>query len=143
MIVMRRIARLESTWFENRKSHFTAVAALILILARGLLPGHKTDLTVQVKVVNVPATVRDKHGQIVPSLKQDDFILQEDGRPQAVRYFAHDNDLPLSLGLLVDTSGSMIPVMDEERRASASFFDSILRPEKDQAFLIHFAHEVQ
>jgi VWFA-related protein len=143
MIVMRRIARLEPARFETRKFYFAAVAALVLVVAGGLLLGQKADLTVQVKVVNVPATVRDKHGQIVRNLTQDDFVLQEDGRPQAVRYFAHDNDLPLTLGLLVDTSGSMIPVMEEERRASGSFFDSILRPEKDQAFLIHFDHEVE
>lgn len=123
--------------------HVSALAALALLGAGAMLLGQKPDLTVQVKVVNVPATVRDKHGQLVRNLTQDDFILQEDGRPQSVRYFAQDNDMPLTLGLLVDTSGSMMSVMDQERRASSSFFDSILRPEKDQAFLIHFDHEVE
>src|SRR5262249_102133 len=128
---------------ETRKLYVPAIVALVLVLAGSVLRGQKADLTVQVKVVNVPATVRDKHGQIVRNLTQDDFILQEDGRPQTVHYFAHDDDLPLTLGLLVDTSGSMIPVMDQERRASSSFFDSILRPEKDHGFLIHFDHEVE
>jgi hypothetical protein len=66
----------------------------------------KPDVTVQVKVVNVPATVRDKHGKIVNNLTKDDFVLEEDSRPQAIRYFAKESDLPLTLGLLVDTSYS-------------------------------------
>lgn len=103
----------------------------------------KADVTVQVKVVNVPATVRDKHGKIVSTLTKDDFVLEEDGQPQTIRYFARESDLPLTLGLLVDTSLSQRRVMDQERSASASFFDNILRPDKDQAFLIHFDHEVE
>jgi VWFA-related protein len=103
----------------------------------------KPDLTVQVKVVNVPATVRDKHGKIVHNLTKDDFILEEDGRPQNVHYFSQESDLPLTLGLLVDTSLSQRRVLDQERSASSSFLDHMLRPEKDQAFLIHFDHEVE
>ncbi|HEY6273313.1 MAG TPA: VWA domain-containing protein [Terriglobales bacterium] len=103
----------------------------------------KPDVTVQVKVVNVPATVRDKHGKIVNNLTKDDFILEEDGRPQTIRYFSQESDLPLTLGLLVDTSLSQRRVMDQERSASGSFLDNMLRPEKDQAFLIHFDHEVE
>src|SRR5450432_2483669 len=63
-----------------------------------------TTLSVQVNVVNVLATVRDKHGKIVPNLTQSDFVLIEDGRPQNIRYFTKESDLPLTLGLLVDTS---------------------------------------
>jgi VWFA-related protein len=103
----------------------------------------KPDVTVQVKVVNVPATVRDKHGKIVNNLTKEDFVLEEEGHPQAIRYFAKESDLPLTLGLLVDTSYSQRRVMDQERSASGSFLDNILRPEKDQAFLIHFDHEVE
>ncbi|HZU31756.1 MAG TPA: hypothetical protein VFB79_11615, partial [Candidatus Angelobacter sp.] len=55
-----------------------------------------TTLSVAVKVVNVPATVRDKHGKIIRDLTKDDFVLEEDGRPQTVRYFAHETDLPLT-----------------------------------------------
>jgi VWFA-related protein len=103
----------------------------------------KPDVTVQVKVVNVPATVRDKHGKIVNTLTEDDFVLEEDGRPQSIRYFARESDLPLTLGLLVDTSYSQRRVMDQERSASGSFLDNMLRPEKDQAFLIHFDRGVE
>jgi len=59
-----------------------------------------------VKVVNVLATVRNKTGSLAGNLNQDDFSLSEDGRPQTIRYFARESDLPLTLGLLVDTSGS-------------------------------------
>jgi VWFA-related protein len=99
-------------------------------------------ISVQVKVVNVLATVRDKHGKIVPDLTKDDFVLEEDTRPQPITYFSRETDLPLTLGLLVDTSGSQRHVLEAERNASYSFLDQMLR-EKDLAFVIHFDHEVE
>jgi VWFA-related protein len=105
--------------------------------------GQPGTLTVTVKVVNVPATVRDKHGAIISTLGKDDFMLEEDGRLQTVRYFAHDTDLPLTLGLLVDTSMSQRRVLEKERHASYSFLDQMLRQSKDVAFVIHFDHEVE
>jgi VWFA-related protein len=123
-----------------------ALATLGLLLpVTGITLGgqQKPDLSVQVKVVNVPATVRDKHGKLVNNLMKDDFVLEEDGRPQDVHYFAQENNLPLTLGLLVDTSLSQRRVLDQERGASASFLDHMLHAEKDQAFLIHFDYEVE
>ena len=96
-----------------------------------------------VKVVNVLATVRDKKGAIVRDLNQDDFELKEDDRPQKIRYFSHETDLPLTLGLLVDTSMSQRRVLGEERDASATFLDTVLRVDKDKAFIIHFDREVE
>ena len=87
----------------------------------------KPAISVDVKVVNVLATVRDKKGQIVTNLGQDDFKLEEDGRPQTITYFAREIDLPLTLGLLVDTSMSQRRVLPEERDASRSFLDDLLR----------------
>jgi VWFA-related protein len=98
--------------------------------------------TADVKVVNVLATVRDKQGKIVHDLTQDDFVLDEDGRPQTIRYFARESNLPLTLGLLVDTSGSQRRLIGEERSASYRFLDQVLR-DKDQAFVIHFDSEVE
>jgi VWFA-related protein len=121
-----------------------AVALLCLLVVGAKMRGQeKADMTVHVKVVNVPATVRDKHGKIVTNLTKDDFVLEEDGRPQTLRYFSQDNNLPLTLGLLVDTSMSQRRVLGQERTASSSFIDQMLRPEKDKAFLIHFDHEVE
>src|ERR1019366_10065622 len=84
-------------------------------LARGQdAPVFSTD----VKVVNVLATVRNKTGSLAGNLSQDDFSLLEDGRPQTIRYFARETDLPLTLGLMVDTSGSQRRVLAAERGAS-------------------------
>jgi len=102
-----------------------------------------TTMSVQVNVVNVLATVRDKHGKIVPNLNQSDFVLTEDGRPQTIHYFTKESDLPLTLGLLVDTSLSQRRVLDQERSASHSFLDQMVREDKDKAFVIHFDKEVE
>ena len=101
-------------------------------------------IAVQTNMVTVAATVRDKKGEIISNLTKDDFALDEDGRPQTVSYFARENDLPLTVGLLVDTSMSQRRLIDQERVASATFVDHALREEKkDQAFLIHFDYEVE
>jgi VWFA-related protein len=101
------------------------------------------SMSVDVKVVTLPVTVRDKHGKIVRDLTKDDFLLEEDGHPQTIRYFAQEANLLLRLGLLVDTSMSQRNVLDQERTASESFLDQMLTPAKDQAFLIHFDREVE
>jgi len=106
-------------------------------------PQPVTTIPVKVNVVNVLATVRDKHGKIVNTLGKDDFVLTEDGRPQAIHYFAKETDLPLTLGLLVDTSLSQRRVLDQERSASHSFLDEMVREDKDKAFVIHFDREVE
>lgn len=96
-----------------------------------------------VKVVNVLASVRDKKGQIVSTLSKDDFNIEEDGRPQTIRYFSRETDLPLTLGLLVDTSLSQRRVLEEERTASYSFLSKILREDRDTAFVAHFDGETE
>jgi len=124
-----------------------ALALACLVLANqpvhGQDPPAATTMSVDVKVVTLPVTVRDKHGQIVRNLTKDDFLLDEDGHPQTIRYFAQESNLPLTLGLLVDTSLSQRNVLDQERTASERFLDQMLTAEKDQAFLIHFDREVE
>jgi VWFA-related protein len=100
-------------------------------------------IAVEVKLVSVAATVRDKHGKIISNLSKEDFAIEEDGRGQAINYFARESDLPLRLGLLVDTSLSQRRVLEEERSASYSFLDHLLRENKDLAFVIHFDREVE
>jgi VWFA-related protein len=97
------------------------------------VPTFSTD----VKVVNVLATVTDKKGQIIRDLTKDDFELSEEKRSQTVRYFTQQSDLPLTIGLMVDTSMSQVRVLDAERGASYRFLEVVLRP-KDQAFLLQF-----
>ena len=120
-----------------------AVAVSLLLTAAPLSSQEKPGISVDVKVVNVLATVRDKHGDLVSNLGKDDFVLEEDGRPQTIAYFSHETDLPLALGLLVDTSGSQRRVLSEERAASRGFLDNMVREGQDKAFIIHFDHEVE
>src|SRR5437016_8035953 len=129
----------------SKKALRPLVLGIMFLLVSGELLNCQQEPTfsVHVKVVNVPATVRDKHKQIVRNLGKDDFILEEDGRPQNIRYFAQENDLSLTLGLLVDTSLSQRRVLDEERQASYRFLDQVLREDKDLAFVIHFDREVE
>jgi len=119
------------------------------VLAQTATPGAPkitapaTTLSVDVKVVTLPVTVRDKKGQIVTNLTKDDFTLLEDSRPQAIKYFNLDTNLPLTLGLLVDTSMSMRNAFDQEKTASKTFLNQMLTKPEDKAFLIHFDHEVE
>ena len=76
-------------------------------------------------------------------MSKEDFAIEEDGRPQTINYFVRESDLPLRLGLLVDTSLSQRRVLAEERSASYSFLDHMLRENKDLAFVIHFDREVE
>ncbi|MBI2679897.1 MAG: VWA domain-containing protein [Candidatus Solibacter usitatus] len=119
-------------------------AALCLCLV-SLLPtsGQETTFSTDVKVVNVFATVRDKQGKIVRNLTKDDFALDEDSHPQTIRYFAQEINLPLTLGLLIDTSMSQRRVLSQERTASYTFLERVLREDKDRAFVIHFDREVE
>jgi VWFA-related protein len=115
-----------------------------LLLSGGPLPSQQQPtFSAEVKVVNVLAAVRNKRGEILRNLTKDDFLLAEDGRPQTIRYFARESDLPLTLGLLVDTSMSQRRLIGQERTASSTFFDRVLRVNKDLAFLIHFDWEVE
>jgi VWFA-related protein len=92
----------------------------------------------EVKVVNVLTTVRTKSGQIVNDLTKDDFTLTENKRPQEIRYFSRESDLPLTIGLMVDTSLSQTRVLESERSASFQFVDQVLREGKDKVFVTQF-----
>lgn len=102
------------------------------------LAAQDATFSTDVNVVSVFATVHRKSGDIVSNLTKDDFLLSEDNRPQTIKYFSRESDLPLTLGLLVDTSMSQRRLIGEERSASYRFFDHVLREDRDLAFLIHF-----
>jgi VWFA-related protein len=91
-----------------------------------------------VRVVNVLATVRDHQGHIIRDLAQADFSVSENGHPQTIRYFSRESDLPLTLGLMVDTSMSQQRVINAERGATLRFLDQVLREAKDHAFIMQF-----
>lgn len=127
---------------------FLAAAAGSLAVAsasRAQAPaaGPDAKFSTDVKVVNVLATVRDKEGKIITSLGKDDFNLQEENRPQVIRYFSRETDLPLTLGLLIDTSMSQRRVLGDEKDASSRFIDKVVREDRDQTFLIHFDRDTE
>ena len=128
-----------------RLSRRQLLAALSLspLLRAQQQPQEPATFSTNVKVVSLFANVRNKKGEIVRDLPKEEFLLDEDGRPQVIKYFSQESDLPLTLGLLVDTSGSQRRLIGEERDASNRFFDQVLRPEKDLAFVIHFDFEVE
>jgi VWFA-related protein len=116
---------------------------LLASLAAARFLRAQEKITTDVNVVNVFVTVRNKQGQLVRDLTKDDFNVDEDSRPQTIAYFSKESDLPLTLGLVVDTSPSQRRVLEQERGASYKFFDQVLREDKDQAFVIHFDAEVE
>jgi VWFA-related protein len=103
----------------------------------------QTTISVNARLVTLPVVVRDKKGKIIPGLTKDDFTLTEDGRPETIRYFTLDTNLPLTLALNVDTSGSMRDALDAERTASTSFLDKMLTQPTDKAAVLHFDREVE
>jgi VWFA-related protein len=100
------------------------------------LPSIKVD----VDLVNVLASVRDKKGSLIPNLEKNDFTILEDGKPQPIKYFSKESDLPLTIGLLVDVSRSQENLIGIEQNAASQFFSQVLR-KKDEAFLISFGEE--
>lgn len=94
--------------------------------------------SISTNLVNLFATVRDRDGRIIDDLKPEDFELEEDGVPQKIRYFFRESDLPLTVGVLVDTSRSQRGVLEQETEASEAFLNQVLREGKDQAFIAHF-----
>jgi VWFA-related protein len=102
-----------------------------------------TTLSVDAKLINIPVVVHDKKGALVQNLTKDDFALWVDDHPQTIRYFNVDKDLPLTMGLLVDTSMSQRNVIDDERTASYAFLDDMLNgpADRDKAFVVQFARQ--
>ena len=124
-----------------------ASPALVAMLALGDAPIYSQQgpppISVEVKMVSLLATVRDKHGHLINNLTKNDFAVEQDGHAQNITYFAQESNVPLTLGLLVDTSMSQRRVLDQERSASHDFLDKVLREDKDKAFVIHFDYEVE
>ena len=119
---------------------FTAVIILTL-LAFGPSVAEQFTISVGVDLVNVLFTVTDDNGRLVSGLGPDDFIVEEDGERQEILHFARENELPLTMALLIDTSPSVRPVFEEEQRTAVSFLESILR-QQDLSLVIGFDRTV-
>lgn len=98
-------------------------------------------LKVQVSLVRLYATVRDKHNKIVSNLPEGDFKVFEDGQEQKIAYFSREMNLPLTLAMLIDTSGSQQNILGVEQEEGKAFLSQILTP-KDLALVISFDTDV-
>jgi VWFA-related protein len=127
-------------------THMTRVCLCVagLAVAATLALPQETEplIRLDVDLVNVLFSVRDKKGALIPGLTKEDFKVYEDGKEQTIRTFARETDLPLTLGLLVDVSGSQRNLIEVEKHAASQFFQQVLRP-RDMAFLISFGSEAE
>src|SRR5580692_98205 len=98
-------------------------------------------LKVNVNVVQLFFNVKDKHGMLIPNLTKDDFSIFEDQQPQTIKYFNAESNLPLTLGIMIDSSGSQRNVLDMEKEVGGAFLHQILT-DKDEAFVIGFDTDV-
>lgn len=105
------------------------------------LPEAARPLQVRTSLVNVFVTVRDRHNQIITDLTKSDFKVFEDGVEQKVAYFSKEMNLPLTLAILMDTSGSMSNVLSAEQDAASRFVHEVLR-KKDEALVMSFDLDV-
>lgn len=106
-------------------------------------PPPAPTIRIAVDLVNIFFTVKAKKGgTLIPNLEQKDFQIFEDGKEQTIQRFSRENDLPITLGLLIDISASQERLIDIEREAASQFFSSVIRP-KDEAFLISFGKDTQ
>jgi VWFA-related protein len=99
--------------------------------------GPAETLKISVNVVGLFFNVKDKHGALIPNLTKDDFEVFEDGKPQTIKYFTAESNLPLTLGILIDSSGSQLRVLDMEKEVGGAFLKQILS-DKDEAYVIDF-----
>jgi VWFA-related protein len=104
-------------------------------------PESPQALKVQTTLVNVFATVRDKKNGIITGLNQQDFRIYEDGVEQKVDFFSKDMNLPITLAILIDTSGSMQNILGAEQDAASRFVRTVMR-KKDEALIISFDFDV-
>jgi VWFA-related protein len=100
-------------------------------------------IKVRVELVNILMSVTDKKNHLMTDLTKDDFRIFEDGRPQEIRFFSRESDLPLRIGMLIDTSNSIRERLRFEQEAATEFLNTTVRPGKDLAFVLSFDLEPQ
>jgi Ca-activated chloride channel homolog len=97
---------------------------------------------VETNLTSIFFTAEDKHKRFISTLKQDDIRVYEDGKPQQIFTFQQNTDLPLSVAILIDTSGSEERTLPDEKSAAREFLEAVLRPNKDEAAIVSFTGEV-
>jgi len=104
--------------------------------------GSDEVVRVETNLTNVFFTAADKQKRFISNLKREDVRVMEDGAPQEIFTFQPNSDLPLSLAILIDTSGSEERTLPEEKAAARGFLESVMRPAKDEAAVVSFTGEV-
>jgi VWFA-related protein len=117
---------------------FLCVTTLAAGLVYAAPPG---QIRVQVNLVNLFVTVRDKHKAVISGLKQDDFQVFEDGQPQEITNFSAESNLPITLGILIDTSGSEYYMLSALKEAASRFLGRVMR-KGDLAMVMTFDTDV-
>src|ERR1700748_1089080 len=102
------------------------------------IQGPVTTLKVTTGLVALSAVVKSKDGETKIGLTKDDFVLKQDGKEEPIRFFSRGSDLPLSLALMVDTSGSQQTFIGDEAVASDVFFQTVRSRKEDRAMLVQF-----
>ena len=106
----------------------------------------QTTIRAEVPLVNIIFSALERDNRPVPGLTMDDFLVFEDRKPQKIEYFSQlteGSEIPLTIALLIDTSGSVRTKLDDEKQTAAEFLRSILRKSKDEALIIQFDSEVR
>jgi Ca-activated chloride channel homolog len=120
---------------------FLLLMCSILLIRSSLAQGIPV-LQVETHLIDTTLSVHDAEGRIVTGLTRDDFTVVEDGVPQKIRFFAHDNQLPLSIGLIIDESGSQEKFVKEHEKDIEAFLHQVLEP-NDQAFALCFGNHLR
>jgi VWFA-related protein len=125
-----------------RRKLFAGSAGLIAVLGLAFAQEADEVLRVDVDLVNLLFSVRDKKGALIGDLTKEEVTVFEEGKQQTIKDFIRETNLPLTLGLLVDVSGSQIDLIEVEKQAAGQFFSKVLQA-KDMAFLIQFGSEAE
>lgn len=124
------------------RSVILPVAALLFLAGTRLSAQGLPTIQVETHLIDTALSVHDAEGRIVTGLTQGDFTVVEDGVPQKIRFFAHDNELPLSIGLIIDESGSQDKFVKEHEKDIEAFLHQVLEP-SDQAFAVCFGNHLR
>jgi Ca-activated chloride channel homolog len=115
---------------------------LLLLLGAGLSPAQDQPIKVDVRLVNVGFSVRDSQGALVNNLEKEDFEVVEDAMAQKISFFARSRDVPLTLGLIVDDSGSQDHFTKQHQHDLEVFLTDVLGP-RDRVFLVYFGNHIR
>ncbi len=125
-----------------RRSALTLAGLGVLLLVAALVRAQEPQIKVKVNLVSVSFVARDTNGALVDKLTQDDVDIFEDAVPQKISYFAKSADVPLTLGVVVDASGSQDHFAKQHKNDLEVFFKDVLGP-KDRVFLVGFGNHIR